>query len=129
MKRLIPRNWLRDITYDQFLEDLKTYAPNLANYDPNYNMKRGWELYGKPQNFSQALYREFITFNPNDGSFHSRSIAYDKDNDRYEFLKGKNHPTRWMELQEYNKNKNFKANWEFVEEEDGKPAMYVKRLQ
>ncbi len=145
--KLIKRNQKGSVLYNsndpdfnKFILDVSRYAPNLANYVPNYNMYRYWELSGKPKNFfaaTQFFNNPLFTFQ-DDGHFHAGSVAYDKDNDRYEFMKSKNHPTRELELKWFRNGpdkmwdgyydwKRFKNDYEFVEEIDKQPAMYKRK--
>lgn len=128
MKRLLPKfNTARD-TYNLFLESLKLHAPNLANPSDDYDMHRAWELNNRPNDFHEALYKNMISLNKDDGLYHASTVYKDQDGN-YEFVKKKNHPTRHYELDWYYspKGKEFRDKFEFVEETDSTPAKFVRR--
>lgn len=99
-----------DTKYQAFLEDLKNHAPNLAAPSRNYNMRRYWELRGKPSNWAEAQ-RDFnylynVKEDPmftleNDGAYHAPSTAFNQDTGIYEFMKSADHPTVKYELNWY----------------------------
>ena len=88
-------------TKDPYQYFLGTLPKNLAIEDPNYNMRRYWELHGYPKDFNDAMNREEPMFTKQKDGYHANSIAYDKVSDTYEFMKSANHPTHWMELDQY----------------------------
>jgi hypothetical protein len=61
-------------------------------------MYRYWELNGKPKNFEEGLNRKMFIFDNKDKKYHASSVAYNKDNDSYEIMKSKNHPTLDLEF-------------------------------
>lgn len=80
------------------------YVSTLPEYqqsDENYNVKRYWELNGKPKDFKEAVDKRMFTFE-DDGLWHANSVAYNSDTDEYEFMKASNHPTLQFELDWYN---------------------------
>ena len=96
--------------YQAFLEDLKKYAPNLANPSSDYNMYRYWELRGKPSNWKEAQrdwnYLYNVKEDPmftleKDGSYHAPSTALNQDTGIVEFMKSADHPTVKHELNWY----------------------------
>lgn len=99
-----------DIKYQAFLEDLKNYAPNLAAPSKDYNMRRYWELRGKPSNWSEAQ-RDFnylynVKEDPmftleDDGFYHAHSAALNQNTGIIEFMKSADHPTVKYELNWY----------------------------
>lgn len=99
-----------DSKYQAFLEDLKNHAPNLANPSRDYNMRRYWELRGKPSNWTEAQ-RDFnylynVKEDPmftleDDGSYHAKSVALNQNTGIIEFMKSADHPTVKQELNWY----------------------------
>lgn len=99
-----------DTKYQAFIKDLKKYAPNLAAPSEDYNMRRYWELRGKPSNWEEAQ-RDFnylynVKEDPmftleNDGAYHAHSTAFNQDTGIYEFMKSADHPTVKYELNWY----------------------------
>jgi hypothetical protein len=104
--------------FNRFTESLPS---NLRANDVNYNMRRLWELNGEPENFTIALHNGNMFTNEQDG-YHAASVAYNKDNDTYEFMKSKNHPTVYKEIEWYNGDsddaKKFRTEYELVDEPD-----------
>ena len=88
-----------DSNFNNFIRDVAKYAPKLAKYNPNYNMYRYWELNDKPKTFNDGRKKGMFVWY-GDG-FHANSVAK-ANNNTYEFMKQKGHPTRWMELDWYN---------------------------
>ena len=87
---------------DDFDMFLVTLPPNQRNFDPNvYNMRRYWELNGKPETFWKALNAGMFELNPEDKLYHARSVSMTPDGN-YEFMKAANHNTTWMEEAWYN---------------------------
>ena len=72
-----------------------------ANLKPkegdNYNMRRFWELHGMPNTFNSKD-SSMWSWHPEDRSYHASSVAYNKDNDTYEFVKSSKHPAIQQEL-------------------------------
>lgn len=99
-----------DSEYQTFLNDVKKHAPDLAAPSRNYNMRRYWELRGKPSNWAEAQ-RDFnylynVKEDPmftleNDGAYHAPSTAFNQDTGIYEFMKSADHPTVKYELNWY----------------------------
>ena len=95
-----------DTDYDSFLQTL----PDNQRRPGAYNTRRYWELNGKPKNFAEAIGRGMYSFQ-GDG-WHAKSVAYNEQNDIYEFMKPNYHPTRWMEQVEgYDKDPEFQKDW------------------
>lgn len=95
-----------DTDYDSFLQTL----PDNQRRPGVYNTRRYWELNGKPKNFAEAIGRGMYSFQ-GDG-WHANSVAYNEQNDTFEFMKPNYHPTRWMEQVEgYDKNPEFQKDW------------------
>lgn len=95
-----------DTDYDSFLQTL----PDNQRRPGAYNTRRYWELNGKPKNFAEAIGRGMYSFQ-GDG-WHANSIAYNEQNDTFEFMKPNYHPTRWMEQVEgYDKSPEFQKDW------------------
>lgn len=113
------------IVTDPYTRFLSTLPENLKKPE-NYNMKRYWELIGKPKNFKEALDRGHFVLE-NDGTYHSYTVAYNKDTDEYEFMKSKNHPTLQKELDLYNSKEyeDFKSKYRL--DTSGEFYKYVRR--
>ena len=111
--------------YELFVSGL---PDNLRNPDPNYNMRRYWELNGKPKTWFEALNRKMFT-KENDGYYHANTVAYNKDTDEYEFMKQPNHPTIQKEIDWYNSPEGFEfaKKYKLVKPEDGSAWKYVKK--
>jgi len=108
---------LDDIPFRYFRNTLPS---NLADYrgDESYDLRRGWELYGKPANMYEAWRSGFIAPVPEDSNrFHGSSVG-PEHNGVMEFIKAKNHPTLHYELDWYNSPdaKDFRNNWDLVED-------------
>ncbi|MBQ9391981.1 MAG: hypothetical protein IJU02_07325 [Lachnospiraceae bacterium] len=115
-----------DKDYNVFLNSL---PPNQRYGDDSFNTRRYWELNGKPKDFNAALKTNPPMYTlEDDGYYHAGSIAYDKDNDVYEFVKSPDHDTVDLELLEYwnhPKNKEFREEWGL--DLDSDPYRYVRR--
>jgi len=95
---IIDGGTLKEVTvtpFSSFLNSLPEYQRDTTNY----NVRRYWELNGKPKDFSEAISRGM--YDKQGDGYHARSVAYDKSNDTYEFMKRKDHPTIKYELQWY----------------------------
>lgn len=93
-----------NLTKNDDFEDFVKSLPENQQDSINFNIKRYWELYGKPKNFEEACKKGMYTLEK-DGLYHASSVAYNADNDEYEFMKAPNHPTVWMEIESwYNNN-------------------------
>lgn len=111
--------------YELFLSGL---PENLRTPTSDYNMKRYWELNGKPKTWFEALNKRMFT-KEDDGYYHSGTVAYNKDTDEYEFMKQPNHPTIQKEIDWYNSPEGFEFSREYklVKPEDGSAWKYVRR--
>lgn len=110
-------------TYTKFK---KTLPDNLRFGNPNdFNMYRYWELNEKPKNFEEGLNRKMFTFDNKDKKYHASSVAYNKDNDSYEIMKSKNHPTLDLEFQDYANNTEFRKKYKY----DGGSHSYIRRTE
>lgn len=76
----------------------------------DFNVRRYWELNGKPNNFIGAILKGMYTLEP-DG-WHAKSVAYNKETDEYEFMKKPNHHTLMKEIDWYNNSKDFKKKYQ-----------------
>ena len=106
-----------------------------ANLKPkegdNYNMRRFWELHGMPNTFNSKD-SSMWSWHPEDRSYHASSVAYNKDNDTYEFVKSSKHPAIQQELDWYNspEGKEFKDQYELITTDDkGTPLEYYKYIR
>ena len=94
-------------------------------------MRRYWELHGMPNTFNSKDSSMWL-WHPEDRSYHAFSVAYNKDNDTYEFVKSSKHPNIQQELDEYNspKCKEFKDQYELITTDDkGTPLEYYKYIR
>ena len=97
----------------------------------NYNMRRFWELHGMPNTFNPKD-SSMWSWHPEDRSYHASTVAYNKDNDTYEFVKSSKHPTIQKELDWYNspEGKEFKDQYELITTDDkGTPLEYYKYIR
>ena len=97
----------------------------------NYNMIRYWELKGMPNTFNSKDSSMWL-WDPDDRSYHAFSVAYNKDNDTYEFVKSSKHPTIQKELDWYNspEGKEFKDQYELITTDNkGTPLEYYKYIR
>ena len=97
----------------------------------NYNMRRYWELKGMPNTFNSKDSSMWL-WDPDDRSYHAFSVAYNKDNDTYEFVKSSKHPTIQKELDWYNspEGKEFKDQYELITTDDkGTSLEYYKYIR
>ena len=76
-----------------------TLPSNLAIPDPNYDMRRYWELIGKPATYDLAPKEAFPVYE--DGRVHARTIAWNPQTGEGEFMKMKTHPTVGLEFNSY----------------------------
>lgn len=88
-----------DRDYNVFLNSL----PDYQKYGTDYNTRRYWELSGKPRDFEEALHMNPPMYNwdKKDHRYHASTVAYNRDNDTYEFMKSPDHPTIDLELLQY----------------------------
>lgn len=94
--------------FDAFLKTL----PDNQSAPGAYNIRRYWELNGKPKNFAEAI--GMYNVQEDDGilGWHANSVSYNDKNDTYEFMKPNYHPTRWMEqVYGYDKDPMFQKDW------------------
>lgn len=98
---------------------LNTLPKNLSTETKDYNTKRGWELHGKPPTMQDAIESGWIT--KQDDGYHMSTVAYNKENDTYEFLKSKEHQTIGKEFEWYNSSNanEFRKKYKLVEDQNG----------
>jgi hypothetical protein len=97
--------------WPEFFEDIpeefwsfwETLPENLKNND-SYRMYDYWRFNGAPEDFDLAVGNGMFTLE-DDGMYHGYSIAWNPETGYGEFMKSKNHPSVWMELEAYNKKK------------------------
>lgn len=115
-----------DRDYNVFLNSL---PPNQRYGDGSFNTYRYWELHGKPTDFEAALKTNPPMYTlEDDGYYHADSVAYNKDNDTYEFMKSPDHPTVDLELLQYWNNpdlEEFRSNYGL--DLDSNPYKYIRR--
>lgn len=87
---------------DPFTSFLESFPMEARNQWPGegYNVRRYWELHGKPKNWKEALAKEMYSLE--EDGWHASTVAYNEDTDEYEFMKASNHPTIQYELDWYN---------------------------
>ena len=112
--------------YNVFLNSL---PPNQRYGGNDFNTYRYWELHGKPVDFEAALKTNPPMYTlEDDGYYHAGSIAYNRDNDTYEFMKSPNHPTVDLELLQYWNNpdlEEFRSNYGL--DLDSNSYKYIRR--
>lgn len=114
-----------DQQYNQFVN---TLPPNQRYGNEDFNTYRYWELNDKPADFEEAKRRGMYKLDKKDGLYHAGSVAYDKENDVYEFMKSPDHPTVDMELMQYwnsPEQAQFREEWGL--DMDSNPYRYVRR--
>lgn len=115
-----------DIAYNKFVETL----PDNQRYTDTtkYDMRRYWELNGKPKNFKESINREEPMFHlEDDGYYHASSIAWN-DKGEGEFIKNRNHETIGLEIGSYLRDKNHPLrNKEYILDATGNKIKYRKR--
>lgn len=114
--------------YELFLSAL---PENLRTPTSDYNMKRYWELNGKPKTWYEALNKGMFELNRTDGLWHSGTVAFNEETGEYEFVKSPNHPTIHKEIDWYNspEGQEFAKQWKLVKPKDGSNYKYVKRTE
>lgn len=107
-------------TFKDFWDTL----PSNQKDSSTFNIRRYWELNGKPKGFWEAFVNGMYTLGF-DGKYHANSVAYNKDRDEYEFMKKPNHKTLQLELDEYNRNSDFNSKYKL--NTLNTPWKYVKK--
>ena len=87
---------------DQAFNDYVSTLPENQRDSKNFNVRRYWELNGRPANFDEAVSRGMFTMNDEDKMWHAGTVAYNQVADEYEFMKSPDHPTIGMEVDAYN---------------------------
>ena len=81
-----------------------TLPQNLRPLSRDYNMRRYWELHGRPDGFYEALTERGGMFSlERDGAFHANTVAPLNEKGEGEFMKSKSHPSLFHEVDWYNK--------------------------
>lgn len=115
-----------DIAYNKFIETL----PDNQRYTDTtkYDMRRYWELNGKPKNFKESINREEPMFHlEDDGYYHASTIAWN-DKGEGEFIKNRNHETIGLEIGSYLRDKNhLLRSKEYILDATGNKIKYRKR--
>ena len=115
-----------DARYQGFLD---TLPRNLSHEGDGYNMRRYWELNGKPSNFMEAQGKNM--FFPEWDGFHATSVAYNPDYGIYEFMKSPDHPSIRYETDWYNSDApdaiEFRKQYKLYIPEDGSSYKYIPR--
>lgn len=116
-------------SYNSFAEGGPTEKPTFEEYyqslpkdkrdTVNYNLRRAYELYP---------YEYMVKF-AKDPNYHLGTVAYNKDTDEYEFLKGKNHNTVQKEIDWYQSNDSdaieHRKNWKL--DTSGDTYKYIRK--
>lgn len=84
--------------FDIFVSTLPDYQKPLD--DGGFNVRRYWELNGKPKDFDEAVSKGMYTLE--EDGWHAHTVQYNEDTDEYEFMKAPNHPTIHFEEDWYN---------------------------
>lgn len=119
-----------DVAFAKFASSLPKSLRLTGN--DGYNMRRYWELNGKPENFlkGSSLHMFNLVKDDNGLNWHANSVAQNPETGNYEFMKNSNHPSHYMELDWYNSDdpeaKAFKNEYEYVPGADGWDQ-YIKR--
>lgn len=92
--------------YEYFLS---TLPDNLKNSGDGYNMYRYWELNGRPKDFEEA--RQIEMFRLFEDGYHAPTIAWNQDTGIGEFMKPKDHPSVWREVDYYNNGRYLDEKW------------------
>lgn len=87
---------------DQAFNDYVSTLPENQRDSKNFNVRRYWELNGRPSNFDEAVGRGMFTMNDDDKMWHAGTVAYNQAADEYEFMKSPDHPTVSKEIEAYN---------------------------
>lgn len=115
---------------DPYMVFLRFLPDNLRTPSDDYNMKRYWELNGKPKDFLEGIAKKMFTLE-DDGYYHASTVAYNEDIDEYEFMKSPNHDTIHFEEEWYNSDKpdaiEFRKNYELIKPSDGSNWKYIRR--
>ncbi len=93
-------------------EDFWNTLPQNQQDSTDFNVRRYWELNGKPINFKEAVKRGM--YKKEKDGYHANSIAFNEETGEYEFMKSPNHPTIQYELDWFNSNKakNFRSKYQ-----------------
>lgn len=87
---------------DKAFNDYVSTLPENQRDSKSFNVRRYWELNGRPANFDEAVNRGMFTMNDEDKMWHAGTVAYNQAADEYEFMKSPDHPTIGMEVDAYN---------------------------
>lgn len=87
---------------DGTFEDFWNTLPQNQQDSTDFNVRRYWELNGKPGNFKEAIKRGM--YKKEKDGYHANSIAFNEETGEYEFMKSPNHPTIKYELDWFNSN-------------------------
>lgn len=100
---------MKDVDYERFN---RTLPDNLRDNGDNsgYDMYKYWNYNGKPSDFNEALDREMFSME-DDGFYHAFTIGWNPDTGVGEFMKSKDHPTVWRELDYYNNGRGLREKW------------------
>lgn len=93
-------------------KDFWNTLPSNQRDSADFNVRRYWELWGKPKTFNKALKKGAYKLE-NDGVYHAFSGAWN-ENGEYEFTKLPKHPTVKYELDWFNSDdaKDFRSKYQ-----------------
>lgn len=114
-----------DKHFDRFLNSL---PENLRSYDEKYDMRRFWELAGKPKDFEAGKKLKMFNFDEKDNSWHGSSVRENNERDLIEFMKRKDHPAITEEIELTAANPEFMKEWIMVDDPE-RPGyfMYIRK--
>ena len=113
----------QDGTFEGFWNTL----PQNQQDSTDFNVRRYWELNGKPVNFKEAIKRGM--YKKEKDGYHANSIAFNEETGEYEFMKSPNHPTIQYELNWFNSNKANKFRNKYQLDSTSIPWKYVPKGQ
>lgn len=99
--------------YEYFLS---TLPDNLRYSRDGYNMYRYWELNGRPKDFEEA--RQIEMFRLFEDGYHAPTVAFNEDTGIGEFMKPKDHPSVWREVDYYNNGRWLDEKWWIPKDRD-----------
>lgn len=110
---------------DGTFEDFWITLPQNQQDSTDFNVRRYWELNGKPINFKEAVKRGM--YKKEKDGYHANSIAFNEETGEYEFMKSPNHPTIKYELDWFNSNKAKKFRNKYQLDSTSIPWKYIPK--
>lgn len=108
-------------------EDFWNTLPQNQQDSTDFNVRRYWELNGKPSNFKEAVKRGM--YKKEKDGYHANSIAFNEETGEYEFMKSPNHPTIKYELDWFNSDKAKKFRNKYQLDSTSIPWKYIPKKQ